>query len=781
MRKSVYLAIILLTALPAGAQQVLHDGFSNLRLRYESPEIKVDATGLYGEKYITLSADGYIQGGDIGSPAMPVLPATIVIPFCDELQVTVENAVYDTIDLDYGLQLLPAQPGIRKDDTSLHKAILDEKAYQSNVFSDHPLALVQTIGIARDRRLANITFAPVRINAVSKKAIVCRSADITVTYINPDSTATLNHYRRYHSHAFNFGATLNKLISTKDGASSNIIRFTIVSPSSLRCQRLEQFAQWKRRTGMMVDLLYYDEMGLSSNTDIANAIKALYTNASEEAPAPTYLLLVGDREQLPAFSSNITPYYPNSLNNNHITDLYYVTWTDSDIIPDCLQGRFSATDTITLARIISKTLLYESYSFADDNYLCRGVLVSGVDQSYTNNTSDNAYTYSDPSMDYIAKYYVRSSSGFNDVRYYKNRTTFAPQGVTVSGSSRSDSASLILRNLYNEGFGWINYSAHGNWNEWSIPKFNTTHAGEMANRGMPSFMIGNCCLSGKFDKSACLGEALLRRGDNAGAVAYIGATNSTYWGEDFYWTVGVRGNISGTMNATYDATNLGVYDRLFHTHGEPTSQQVATAGAMILQGNMAVNSTVGTSWGRYVVPYYWEIYELFGDPSLMPWLGKAKTIPFSIDTSSREINISAVGGAYIALINSVTLNVVCATTADSYGMAKLQLPDTADLSKLFFAATAQGYRPFIQDIDKIKNGIIEPVKTYPNPSSDGIVIVSGTDIRSIKVYDSRGYLVTSVTTQSDFYRLDLSAMQPGFYTLLVETADGPSGAKIILE
>lgn len=777
MRKTAYLAIILLAALPAGAQQVLQDSFSKLSLHYDTPPVKVDAATLGNGKYLTVGIDGYIEGGEIGSPSVPVLPNTMVIPFCDGMQVLVENVTYDTIDLDRGLPLYPTQPGRSKSDTSYHEPIVDSIAYRTDAFPRTPLATIQEIGIARDRRLAVLTYSPIRINPVAMKAIVCRSADITVLYTNPDSAATVDHYMRYHSSAFTSGPTLNRLFSPATKGTSSILRMAIVAPSGLRSYRLEQFVKWKQRQGMMVDIIYHDEQGLNSNTAIANYLKGLYTNATAEAPAPTFLIIVGDCGQTPVFSSSIIPYSYYGLTNDHITDLYYATWSTGDNLPDCYQGRFSASDTVTLARIISKTILYESYSFEDDSYLERAVLVSGIDQGYS---GDNAYNYSDPSMDYAAKYYIRSSSGYKNVYYYKNLYSFAPQGVTVTGSSKTDTIAAWLRKLYNTGIGWINYTAHGNWDNWSTPRFSVSNAEAMSNTGMPSFVIGNCCLSNKFDRSVCLGEAFLRRGDNAGAAAYIGATNSTYWSEDFYWSVGVRNNISGTMDATYDASNLGAYDCLFHTHNEPTNKRAATAGSFVMQGNMAVNSTVSTSWGRYVVPYYWEIYELMGDPSLMPWLGRAKTLTLNIDTTSRPIRVSTVSHAYVAIIDSSTLQVLSAATTNADGIAILNLSDTVSLSSIFFSVTAQGYKPYMEGCENINLGINDPVKTYPNPTADGLVTVTGTGLRNIEVYDFSGHLVKTVTPSADVCQLDLKALQPGIYILLVDTSDGPVGKKVII-
>ena len=53
------------------------------------------------------------------------------------------------------------------------------------------------------------------------------------------------------------------------------------------------------------------------------------------------------------------------------------------------------------------------------------------------------------------------------------------------------------------------------------------------NQNQYGLLIGNCCNSNEFAGVTCLGEALLRTPKKA--VGYIGATNSTYWDEDYYW------------------------------------------------------------------------------------------------------------------------------------------------------------------------------------------------------------------------------------------------------
>lgn len=782
MRKLYLLLALLILPLAIHAQSVVEDTYEQLHIHYTTPRVNLDNTTLLDTKYQVLTIDGYMPGGRIGQPTIPVLTSLIEIPLCNKIEVVVSDATYDTIDFDPSLPYLPAQPGRCKSDTTPLQLHIDRGSMTENHYHGGNLATVSPLGISRDRRLANITYSPVKVNPVAHKAIVCREADIIIKYIDVDKEGSEQLYTTYHTPAFSTGKTLNSLYTPAKG-SKNIqpLKMLIVSHSSLRCQRLEHFANWKRRQGINVDIFYYDDHGLSGAANIASYLRGLYAAATENNPAATYLLLIGDHEQLPMFKSKATASSYYGLNNDHYTDLYYATWTNDDRLPDCFYGRISATDTISLGRILNKTILYESYSFHNDNYLSHAVLIAGIDQvGYYPNYNDYAYTFADPTMDYIAKYYIHPSNGYNNTHYFKNRTDFAPSGVHVSGSSRSDTTNAHLKQLYNNGMGWINYSGHGQWNCWEIPQFNTSNAAQMNNQDMPSFMIGNCCLSNKIDKTECLGEALLRRDNNAGAVAYIGATSYTFWGEDFYWCVGVRNNISGTMNATYNVSHMGMYDRLFHTHNETVDMQATTAGSMVLAGNLSVQSTSGSEWGSLVAPYYWEIYELLGDPSLTPWLGKADSLPFRADTTTSPIRITTVPNAYISLVDTATLNVISAAYANLEGYAYLEVPEGASLSASFLSASAQGYIPYIEGLDNVKLGLIVSVKVSPNPSADHVVLVEGTGLKSIAVFNTAGHLMGQYKPTADLYYLDLRHLLPGPYILLIDTSDGPATKTIII-
>ncbi|MBQ7710365.1 MAG: T9SS type A sorting domain-containing protein [Bacteroidales bacterium] len=664
-------------------------GMEQARVVFTTPSMSVDTQRVDGTLYSQLRMADFANVGTVGEPMLPVYSRTIEIPLCTAVQVEVVASQKQTVSASsLGIEwpLMPQQPARRKSDTSAAVFVRNAEVYATDAFCGSPVVEVHRMGVSRDRNLAVISFSPVRYNPATGMVELYSQVEVVLHYVDADLSATREMQRRYHSDAFapQTDLLLSQPTAKLDNATSAPVRYLIVCHSSFR-GRMDTFVEWKRRKGFLTDIVYTDESEVgTSNTSIAAYIKSQYTNATDDKPAPTYLLLVGDVDQIPAFNAS------NQVDNDHVTDLYYATWTDGDFLPDCYYGRFSAQTVEQLAPQVNKTLLYEQYGFSDPTYLSRAILIAGVDGGYS---SDNAYRYGDPAMDYCAKTYINAANGYSTVIYYKNNTSFAPTGVTVTGSSNASGTSDSLRRQYNLGAGWVNYTAHGSETSWATPSLTVSNAEGLLNYGKPMFMIGNCCLTNHFNTSTCFGEALMRRGNNAGAVAYIGGSNSTYWEQDFCWAVGVRSNISNTMNTSYDASRLGSYDLLFHTHGESGPSWRTSAGAIISAGNMAVQNINASS---SYVKYYWEIYHVMGDPSLEPWLGQAGEMPLAVNGSylrgSAPLSVTAVPYAYVALTDG-NGTLVAATFANAQGAAQLNIPSTTPLGSYELAVTAQNYKP----------------------------------------------------------------------------------------
>ena len=571
-----------------------------------------------------------------------------------------------------------------------------------NAFVGQPKAMVEAVGVARDRRLARLQFSPVRYNPVTGQVIVCRHATVTVNYRGGDEAASLTMFEKYFSPTFNSGANPINGLYPKDVRTTAPVRYLIVANSMFR-GHLDNFVQWKQRKGFLTDIVYTDNAAVgTTTTSISAYLKSQYDNATQANPAPTYVLLVGDVAQLPAFDAQVT-----SPSSDHVSDLYYATWTTGDHLPDCHYGRFSAQTVAQLTPQVEKTLMYEQYTFADPSFLDRAVMVAGVDGG---NAGDYGYTHADPTMDYAITNYVNGTHGWTQVMYFKNNVSIIPACTTnvTIGSSASGNAATV-RSYYNQGAGFINYTAHGGSTGWGTPNFGNTHVNSMSNNQKFGLMIGNCCLTNKFEESTCFGEALLRKGEYAGAVGYIGGSNSTYWGQDVYWAVGVRSSISASMSMAYDASHLGVYDRTFHTHGESYANWCTTQGSMVMQGNMAVESSSTSSDMKW---YYWEIYHLMGDPSVMPYMTQASvmnvTVASIITYGTTTLPVSAAPNAYVALIDTVTNTLIAAAYANGSGNATLLLPANLGVNTYLLAASAQQYRTAFRRVR-----VIQPTGPFP--------------------------------------------------------------------
>lgn len=693
---------MMLCTLLASAQKegvrIVRDNWQQLQVEFTPGTLKTGVITLDGETFSTLAIEGYQQPLDnYGSPSLPTFSKLIEVPLGAEFEVTVSDAEYDTLaSLEH--RLMPVQLPRRKSDTTEQKLFINHDVYSWNAFVGQPNALVEAVGIARDRRLARLQFSPVRYNPVSGKVIVCRHATVTINYQNADKEASLEMFERYHTPAFNSGSHVMNNLYPKAVRTAAPTRLLIVAHSMFRGY-LDEFVAWKRLKGFLTDVVYTDDPAVGSDTNtIAAYIASQYTNATLTSPAPTYLLLVGDVQQIPVF-------HQRTGSTAHVTDLYYTTWTTGDNIPDCYHGRFSAQTVAQLIPQIQKTLMYEQYTFSDPTFLDRAVMVAGVDRG---NVGDAGYTYGDPTMDYAIINYVNGAHGWSQVMYFKNNTSIVPSGTNVTVNSSSSNMAATVRGYYNQGAGFINYTAHGGSTGWGTPSFGNSHVEQMTNHQKFGLMIGNCCQTNMFGESTCFGEALLRKNEYAGALGYIGGSDYTYWGEDFYWAVGVRTGIGPSMSMAYNSSNLGAYDHVFHTHGEDFSQWATTQGAINMMGNMSVQSSTSG-----IKLYYWEIYHLMGDPSVMPYMTQANTmtivatsaLPYGTATT---LAVMAAPYAYVALTDTVTGTLIAAAYADGCGAATLPLPADLMVGTYILAASAPQYRTELRTFR-----IIPPDEAFP--------------------------------------------------------------------
>ena len=673
---TMILAVMLLWVSASFAQHysVTRSDYGRVDITFTAADIQATTVKTPQGNFSQIVMDDFYPSVTVGKPQLPVMSQLLEIPVCENVVATVTDAQYvemDASELGINYPIYPAQPAYPKSYSGSREFVKDAQTYGQNAFYAEPLVRVEKAGTMRDMTLANIYVSPVAYNPVTGKVRIYRKVDVEVSFENANIGATRDLKARYGSPMFTAAsqAVINTMPETREEFSGAPIRYLIVAHSMFRNNdHLLAFAAWKKRIGYIVDIVYTDDANVgTTTTTIKNYIMSQYTGATEENPAPTYLLFVGDHGQVPAFSS--------TEQNSHVTDLYYACWTTGDNIPDCYYGRFSAQNVSQLVPQVTKSLMYEQYTMPDPSYLGKAVLIAGTDASW-------APTHADGQINYIYNNYINTTtSNHTYTTVYKHNYNCSSQAATI-------------RAEIGAGCGWANYTAHGGETGWSDPSFSNSNVSAMANQDKYGLMIGNCCLTGKFNLE-CFGEALLRA-ENKGAMAYIGASEVSYWNEDVYWSVGVRSNITANMN--YMANNLGAYDRIFHTHNEVHDKWCTSLGGFMTAGNLGVQASSSD-----IKKYYWEIYHIFGDPSIRPYLGMPSQMTVNsadaVPVGAATYSVNTVPYAYVAL--TYNGEVVCATFADATGSATLNFANVTTPGEYELAVGAQNHVQFFKTVNVI--------------------------------------------------------------------------------
>ena len=633
-----------------------HLFFTNSDLEFRKVENR-------GELFTEIHVDGFSKSYNIGNPDLPVFSKLIEIPSSGDIYISIINkseTYIDLTDIGFSDKLLPSQCSISKSEDPTNVDFnFNEKVYTTDEFYANELISVERLGTMRDRTLARIQISPFAYHPLMHSLKVIDDLEFKVEYSSNIKSQNSAYYSTVYS--TNFSKLINADIHSKNDFTSLPIRMIILSDPMFE-EELQEFIAWKTRLGFDVIEAYKGDDGVGSTKESMKAfVQSYYDNATAEEPAPTYLLIVGDHEQIPSFQMQ-----------GHTSDMVYCEFDgNGDYFPEMYYGRFSASSVSQLIPQIDKTLEYEQYTMPDPSYLDEVLMVAGVDQSM-------AETYGNGQINYGTDYYFNSDHGLT------SHTFLYPE----SGTSASEQEII---NQISKGVGYGNYTAHCSPEGWAEPAFLVNDVSGLDNQNQYGLLIGNCCNSNEFAGVTCLGEALLRT-PNKGAVGYIGATNSTYWDEDYYWSVG---NGAININPSYEETGQGVYDCSFHENNENEETWSITQGQILHAGNLAVSESNADD------EYYWEIYMLMGDPTVLTYYGVPSLLsinhPEVLPMGSNSINISSEQYTYVAINQGGVL--LDASYTDVSGNVILNFDPLDSMVPLEIVASKQNKQVYIQDIN----------------------------------------------------------------------------------
>lgn len=710
----------------ASGVELLRNSADGLSIRYSIDALNYREVTSREGSWTELSATNFAKTNQIGLPGLPLMRRIISVPLGATVTPRIVTADTRAISLnEYGIHypIMPSQESVAKcENLEDLPFVVNRDFYNAKAATSFPIISVEELGMMRGERLFALDFVPVSYNPDTKTIEVIINAQVEVSFDGGDYAATQELKAKTYSPAFerDFASSILNFQPSRVSLLRYPIGYVIVLPQNYVAP-MQPFIDWKKREGYNVILGITNEIGSTSN-QIKTYMQTLWNNATVDNPAPSYLLIVGDVAQVPSTSG---------VTGSHPTDLPYVKLQGTDYMPEMYFGRFSAITEAQVTNQVNKTMMHQQYTMPDDSYLGHAVMIAGVDASW-------APTHANGQINYGTANYFNAAHGINSHTYL----------YPASGNS----AAAIINDVSN-GAGYVNYTAHGDVTNWSNPSFTITNINNLNNTNKSAFVVGNCCLTSKFDSAVCFAEGWLRA-ENKGGIIYIGGTNSTYWDEDYWWGVGAKGTANGNAPA-YNANALGAYDALFHDHNEAFENWAGSAGSMVVAGNLAV---VQGNSSR--INYYWEIYSIMGDPSLVPYLGipaqNSMQVPDTIFLGTGSIEINADPYSYVALSMNNQLHGV--GLADSQGNLTLTYTPFTEPGTAQIVATRSLRRPLIANVTVVPNQgpyvTISPITLVDNNgiAEAGETIAMDLTFTNVGVLNAQN-LVATVTTTSPWIQL----------------------------
>lgn len=597
----------------------------------------IDATEVSTEKgaFSSITMDNTYPAGNVGEPSLPVANKLIAIPYGVK-DVTVEVKSYNTkvyALADYGVKALyPQQPLLFKNQKPEDVPFAyNEKAYAHKGFAERPIAEVKIQGTMRGIQVGALTVNPVQYDAASNSIRVFNDIVVEVRYSQYDKSTAYNEFARTFSPYF--AGVYGQMFNWRDDVYDQHpdlwqapVKMLVIANRMFE-DALQQWLAWKTTKGFYLNVNYTDEIG--SN---ASAIRA-FIQEEYDKDAPTFLVIVGDKEQVPASATG--------SETNCVTDLQYSS-IDGDQFPDMYHSRLSATSAAQLTAMLNKALEYEQYTMPDPSYLNNALLIAGADNGY-------GVEVGRPTIWYASNYYYNTEHGFDNVYEF-------------SHGSYTNCYSYL-----SSGVGFANYTAHGSQTSWADPEFNVNNVNNLTNEHKYFLAIGNCCQSGDWGYGTCFGEAMVRA-ENKGAYAYIGSCPNTTWYNDYYFGVGATNRHDGTM-PTFEETTMGMYDAAW------VDDAYNTVCSYMFIGNLAGNAAQALGYQMHSATlYYWQAYHVLGDGSVMPFrvqptennVSHMPTLPIGMDF----FTVSADPGSYVGITKDGIL----------YGAGMIGESGTADIA-----------------------------------------------------------------------------------------------------
>jgi len=537
-------AVLSTELIPSRSSQV-----ESVEINLSVPALDIDADG---SGFDALTVEQLVPSLQPGNPELLHTGALLAVPngFEPVLEVIhVDEKVLDNVNVR------PFQEKWRcggpKGSFAFNSAL-----YRSEGIFPAQVASLEEVGKLAGIRLVRVALNPIRMNMAAKQLVVAHSLKLQVQFkangrAFQRSTLSPTLLQTLVASTVNGKSLSRSFLRSTERAE----RMVILSADQFK-DTMNTYADWKRSQGMQDDVVTLTQAG-GNKEALQKHIKLAYDQASVK---PTYLLLVGNKESLPAFKES-------TGSGSAASDYRMALLAGDDQIPDVFYGRFLADNAEELATQIERTIAYEKSS-KDQPWQRKAMTIASDEGS---DPSDEEYA--------LQVQEALKSGGYTDFDSFF-------QG------EKTAKASNILGAL-KDGRSWIAYFGHGSGTSWGSVNdtFSVSTISQVENTGRLPVLIDVACQNASWmNISKCFGKTWMtekKETGPVGTVAYYGGSVNISWHPPAVMSVGIAKRQS--------------------------ENSVRTIGSSVMAGQLYLIEKMGT--GNQVIDNL-KWYNLFGDPSL---------------------------------------------------------------------------------------------------------------------------------------------------------------------
>lgn len=516
-----------------------------ISVNFELPAYDIEDVQYNGswEVFSEIKIKGFAPLGHIGKPELPIYLMDFALPEgVESIEAHLVNAEYEEILLDK--RLTPFEPIT----DAGYEFEFDTIAYSTSVSELEKNYIIGEQYVVFAQNGFTFSICPFNYNPISNKLKVLKHGEFVIKYSSKSLTETqapTNAIRE--SFLKNSFSNYNEISNTKRTKTYSNCNYLIITPEKY-WNGLYGFVKRKSQMGYNFYMATTENIGKDKDA-IKKFIQSRYDN---ESTRPTFVMIVGDIDDVPHYSGKPTADW-DPANFNVVSDLGYSLLDGDDLLADVFLGRLSVSSLDELSTYIKKLEYMEN----NMTTFKRRVLTIAGGEDYCTNFTSKIYSINSNLIRRHWQYdYIDLCEGEADSTTFYNKV-------------KEDKYLMYI--LY--GHGAINHFGSG-------LAFYSRH---FASSNYYPVFIAISCLTGNYGSlrfPACIAEEWIR--SPKGGVGYFGGSIST---------------LVSTNN--YLLPFIGDYG--FEKYDQP--------GVMCTIGKNKLPKTVD----QY--KYTMEAYNYFGDPS----------------------------------------------------------------------------------------------------------------------------------------------------------------------